>query len=102
MITGLVGRSYRGRMYIAGFTEAANDLDSTLTAGAQAQVAALMAVWAAPFVTTVGADSVTMVPVIYSRKLDTTQTITGTALHTQWGTMRKRSHINRPDQFPVL
>jgi len=100
--TGLIGRSYRGRMYVPGFTETHNSVSGGITPAGNVLLQALVVVFTTPVTFNVGADSVSLVPVIYSRKLDSSQTVIGSTTHTRWGTMRKRSSINRPDGLPVL
>jgi hypothetical protein len=100
--SGMVGRSKRGRMYLAGFTEADNTASNSVSAGTQLAISVLMTYMLQPIsVTNAGAVAI-LNPVIFSRKLGTHVPIASYAIHTEWGTIRKRSQINRGDAFPVL
>jgi len=101
--TGDAGRSKRGRCYVPFPSENANDEAGHPEEDYLALVAAFAGAITQPIVVnpTLG-NSLDLLPVIYSRKLNQFYPITEFRLRKEWGTQRRRSQINRGDQEPIL
>jgi len=95
--TGLAGRSFRGRMYVPFMPETYSTVDAKPSAAALVAADALASYPLDNITIINGGDSVTLQPVVYSRKLATAVVVIGFTLRTEWGTMRTRSQINQGD-----
>jgi len=97
--TDLAGRQFRGRIYYPFFAE--DQSDST---GSPLAAAITLADAASAYLFTnknivVGADSVTMKPIVYRRITGVGTTITSFTARNKFATQRRRSLVNKPDSF---
>lgn len=99
--TGAGGRSGRGRMFVPFPSEASNDADGTPLNGYRATVANLANALVATQDVAVGGRTASLEPVVFSRKANTSTLILDALVRTSWGTQRRRSEINRPDDDPL-
>lgn len=89
----------RGRIYYPFFAEDQNAANGTPSAGAITLADAASAYLFTNKTFTVGADSVTCVPVLWQRAGLTAVNIESFAARDRWATQRRRSSINPSDSF---
>jgi hypothetical protein len=97
--TAIAGRKYRGRVYLPFWPESMNDVNGLPTAGAQAAAQDFALQFFATETYTVGGDSTTLVPVIWTGSEVGAVTITTWQGRAAWATQRRRSKVNRGDSF---
>lgn len=95
--TALGGRSFRGRKYVPFPGEDDNQASGKPEDNYVVRLALFGAQLEAPEVVANGADSATLTPVVYSRKLGSGTAISDSIARTEWATQRRRSQINRGD-----
>lgn len=100
--TAFAGRRFRGRAYIPFIAETMNGADATPTPAGFLLLTAIATYYGSPHTYTVGADSVSVIPIIFHRTLPGTPTpVTGSIARDRWGTQRRRSDFGVPNApFP--
>jgi hypothetical protein len=101
LLTGLAGRSKRGRMYVPFPSETDNGPDGRPEAGYFARMTSLGDALDGGILVAVGGRTATLTPIIYHRATNTYDDITFYAVVGNWGTQRRRSFVNRPDSDPL-
>jgi len=100
--TVLAGRANRGRMYLPFFAEDQSSADGRPEAAAMV----LMSAWANYASTirtfTSGPNSVTLRPVLWQRVDRTSIDVNAIVVRDAWATQRRRSLVNKPDNFGPL
>jgi len=100
--TGLAGKSYRGRCYIPFPAEGFNAATGIPTGAYLVTLASIASFHASPYTVTAGAgNTLTIKPVIYSRKLNSQTDVTGYTVSQAWATIRRRSNQKPGDQPPI-
>lgn len=99
--TNLIGKSNRGRKYVPFPGESDNSAAARPTAGYLTRLATLSSVFTSNVLVVNGAGSLTLVPVVFSRKLGTSQFVADAKIRSDWATQRRRSQLNRGDQ-PII
>lgn len=95
--TGLAGRSNRGRKYIAFPPESYNSATGGLTNTALLQLALIGDFYTTRFESTVAGATLSLDPVILSRKLGVSQFSITYLMRENWATQRRRSFLERGD-----
>lgn len=95
--TALAGREFRGRVYMPFPDESDSDADNP-SVGYQVALAALAAELDNNRVIIGAGGSTTLVPVIYSRKLDQVNDIVQAIARSTWGTQRRRGSFGQPNK----
>lgn len=98
--TSLAGREYRGRFYAPFPAEEDNDANGFPSPGYQGLLTGLgnYLFQDIPFV--VGANGVTLRPVVWSRKLGIATRIVANSIKIGWATQRKRGTFGKPNPPP--
>lgn len=96
--TNVAGPRGRGRIYLPFWNEGQSDVNGIPTAGALAFATAWSNGMMAVITVLVGANTVTLTPVVVSRTPPETQiAVSSVVIRTRWATQRRRSLINRAD-----
>jgi hypothetical protein len=98
--TGFAARARMGRVYFPATSEAQNQAAAVPGAAYTAGMSAIGAALLAGGTVTVGASTVDWIWVVRSRELGLTTAITQYLVRTNWGTIRRRSHIGPADAVP--
>lgn len=98
--TDVSSRSGIGRNYVPFPSEEDNDIGTQPTPGYLANLALFADFLYGPIVHTVGAVTVQLSPVLYSRKNETFTAITGKGRSPYWATLRRRSLRDSSDPIP--
>jgi len=99
--SGVAGRSKRGRVYLPFMAESFNSVAGQPTAAALTAMTNVAAALTTTRTVGAGGNTAVFIPVIFSRKNNTTEDIAGYAVRGRWGTQRRRSDLNRPDADPI-
>jgi len=94
LYTLIASRSKRGRKFVPFPGEASSDDIGKPNAGYLANLAALATQFEASFTVVDGADTATVDPVVYSRKLDSNEKIVGSTFRSYWHNQRRREQTN--------
>jgi len=97
--TALAGRQFRGRIYYPFFAEDQSDASGQPLAAAITAADAASAYLFTNKVIAIGADSVSLSPVVYRRQTGVGTPITVYRANEKWATQRRRSLVNKPDNF---
>lgn len=100
--TNVASKSTRGRIYVAFPDEDANEINGTPSAAYLGLLAAVANLADDTLTIGAGVNTVTMQPVVYSRKLGTAQPIVVVTVNPRWATQRRRSHQYGEDTLPLL
>lgn len=92
LVSGFAGRKWRGRAYIPFPAEADNEAPGVPTANYVARLQVLGTELALTRILTVGADQVTLTPIIYDRAAGTGTNIVSAVARTFWGSQRRRNN----------
>lgn len=96
LVTGLPGRTNRGRKYIPFMSEADVTTDGLLSAGYTADLTTLATLFTNQHLIVSGADTTTLEPVIYHRSNGTGTLVIGHVVRNYPATQRRRS-LGKPD-----
>jgi hypothetical protein len=99
--TAAAGRSYRGRTYIPFVPVDAVVSDGLPTAAYLALLASLAVLMEGTFTAGAGANTVTLTPVLWSRKLHVATPLLTVTVSQAFATQRKRSAFGRPNIRPI-
>jgi hypothetical protein len=99
--TLLGGRKYRGRMFVPFASESDNDNNIRPVAGYVARLNALAALLVVTQNIVVGANSNTLVPVLYHRGDHSTTPIETATGRDLWGTQRRRGGFGQQNVLPL-
>jgi len=98
--TGLANRSQMGRVYFPASSEADNDASAQPSLTYRNAINTIVVALRSGGTVINGGDSVDWEFVVRSRHLDIETPVTAHAIRLNWATIRKRSHIGRPDVAP--
>lgn len=98
--TALAGRAQRGRIYVPFPPESANDANSTPTASHVGLLDSLALACDDQVSVTLGAETISVNPVIYHRTTQTTDNIVAAAARDKWATQRRRGSFGQPNILP--
>jgi len=98
--SGFAHRSKMGRMYLPASSEEDNEVTGRPTNGYLDGAQAIASSYLAGLTVTSGGGSVSLQPVIFSRKLSSIFNVTATIVHDSWGTLRSRSDLGHLDAPP--
>lgn len=98
--TGLANRRKMGRTYFPATSEGENTASAKPGAGYLGGVNALALALQIGGTVAVGGRSIDWKLVVWSKNFDIITPVNSYVVRTDWATMRKRSHIGRPDTAP--
>lgn len=98
--TNFAGAAFRGRVYIPFASEASNDAVGIPTAAYVLLIADIAEELFTPVTIAVGANGLTLVPVVYHRAAGTATDITNYIARQKWATQRRRGSYGKTNPTP--
>lgn len=101
LTTPFGGRSFRGRKYVPFPGEADGSALAVPTAGYMTRLDALATAYQNFLSAGVGGNTSELVPVIFSKTINTSTNITGYTLRSKWATQRRRGSFGATNELPI-